>query len=119
MQLNKTTKSQKAKTHNDSKHTNKSRKQKTRTTNHMKPATNKSQETENIQPTQSEKRKSRETREYQIFEEKKQKSFQKDIFCLAHFVNASTTRKHDGTTFQRLKQLHNITEQLFKKQLKI
>ena len=40
----------------------------------MKPATNKSQETENIQPTESERRKSRETREYQISEEKKSTS---------------------------------------------
>ena len=35
--------------------------------------------------------------------------WQKDNFCLAHCVNASTTRTHDGTTFQRLKLLHNIT----------
>ena len=41
--------------------------------------------------------------------EENQKSFQKDIFCLAHFVNASTTQTHDGTTFQRLKLLHTIT----------
>ena len=44
-----------------------------------------------------------------ICEEKNQKSFQKDTFCLAHFVNASTTQAHNRTTFQRLKLLHTIT----------
>ena len=37
----------------------------------MKTATNKSQETENTQSTESERRKSGETRDYQIAEEKK------------------------------------------------
>ena len=41
--------------------------------------------------------------------QKNQKSFQKDIFCLDHFVNARTTRAHDNTTLQRLKLLHTIT----------
>ena len=40
---------------------------------------------------------------------KNQKSFQEDNSYPAHFVHASTTQTHDGTTFQRLKLLHTIT----------
>ena len=31
----------------------------------------------------------------------------RDIFCLAHCVNANTTQRHDGNTFVRTKLLGN------------
>jgi hypothetical protein len=51
----------------------------------------------------------RKTKQSKIFEKMYQNKFRQENFCLAHFVNASITRTHDDTTFQRHKLLNTIT----------